>query len=132
VCGDDNLGVTDVASDQVQLVGQTTADARCAVRRADVEERELRDLRAKVEYHHPNSNQPSFREGAECDPTCVDVMLESAPLRRDGVLAVAVGVPGRGATVPAPLFEFRPTLLVDEVNTLDTVDLGDARRLCAC
>jgi hypothetical protein len=58
-------------------------------------------------------------------------MLDSVPLRRDGVLAVPVRVPGGGAPVPAPLFEFGPTLLVDEVNTLGTVDLGDTRQLCA-
>ena len=56
-------------------------------------------------------------------------MLEGVPLRLNGVLAVPVRVPGGRAPVPAPLFEFDPTLLVDEVNTLGTVDLGDARQL---
>jgi hypothetical protein len=129
--GYDNLGVTGVASDQVQLVGQTTADARCAERLADVEERDLRDPGAKVWHDHSDPNRPSFREGAECDPARVDVMLEGVPLRLDGVLAVPVRVPGGRAPVPAPLFEFGPTLLLDEVNTLGTVDLGDRRQLYA-
>ena len=123
------LGVTGVVSDQVQLVGQATADAQCAERLADVEERELRDLGAKMWHDHSDPNQPSVREGAECDPARVDVTLEGVPLRRDGVLAVPVRVPGGRAPVPAPLFEFGPTLLVDEVNTLGTVDLGDPRQL---
>ncbi|HWH99385.1 MAG TPA: hypothetical protein VNT27_03570 [Propionibacteriaceae bacterium] len=53
------------------------------------------------------------------------------PLRLDGMLAVPVRVPGGRAPVPAPRFEFGPTLLVDEVNTLGTVDLGDPRQLYA-
>src|SRR6516225_6281010 len=129
--GDDNLGVTGVASDQVQLAGQATADAQYAERLADVEERELRDLGAKMWHDHSDPNQPSVREGAECDPARVDVTLEGVPLRRDGVLAVPMRVPGGRAPVPAPLFEFGPTLLIDQVNTLATVDLGDARQLCA-
>src|SRR5690349_19614114 len=32
---------------------------------------------------------------------------------------------------PAPLYEFDPTLLVDEVDALGTVDLGDPRQLYA-
>lgn len=52
-------------------------------------------------------------------------MLEGAPLRLDGVLAVPVRVPGGCAPVAAPLFEFGATLLVDEVDTLGTVDLGN-------
>src|SRR5215212_7279214 len=48
--GDDNLGITGVPGDQVQIVGQATADARCADLGADMEERELRDLRAKVSH----------------------------------------------------------------------------------
>ena len=73
--------VAEQISDQVQLVGQTTADARCAERLADVEERELRDLGAKVWHDHSDPNQPSFGEGAKCDPARVDVMLEGVPLR---------------------------------------------------
>ena len=129
--GDDNLGVTGVAGDQVQLVRQTTADARRPERLADVEERELRCPGAKVWYDHSNPNQPSFREGAECDPARVEVMLEGVPLRLDGVLAVPVRVPGGRAPAPPPLYEFGPTLLVDEVDTLGTVDLGDPRQLYA-
>ncbi len=58
-------------------------------------------------------------------------MLEGLPLRRDGVLAVPVRVPGGRTPVPAPLFEFGPMLLVDEVNALGTVDVGNARQLRA-
>src|SRR5262245_4447001 len=127
--GDDNLGVAGVSGDQVQLVGQTTANARCAELLTDVEERELRDLGTKVWHDHSDPNQPSFRKGAECDPARVDVTLEGVPLRLDGVLAVPVWVPAGRAPVPAPLFEFRPMLYVDEVNALGTVDLGDLRQL---
>jgi len=71
-----------------------TADARCAERCADVEERELCDLGAKVWHDHSDPDELSFREGAECAPARVEVMLEVLPMCRDGVLAVPVWVPG--------------------------------------
>ena len=53
----------------MQLVALATADSRCTERRADVEERQLRDLRAKLWYDHSDPHQPSFREAAKRDPT---------------------------------------------------------------
>jgi hypothetical protein len=96
-----------------------------------LEERELRDPGANVWHDHSDPNQPSCREGADGDPARVHVTLEGLLMRCDRILAVPVRIPGCRVPVPAPLFEFGPTLFVDEANTLGTVDRGDARQLYA-
>ncbi len=79
-----------------------------------------------MRHDDADSDQPSFRKGAQRDPARLDTVLECVPLGLIGMFAVAVRIPGRGAPVPTPLHQLPPPLLVDEVDAFGPIDLTDA------
>ena len=78
--GHDHRRVPGAAGDLLQLGGQAAADPRATERLADVEERELRNRGPQMRHDDADPDQPSIDEGAERDPTRVDVVLEFVPL----------------------------------------------------
>ena len=94
-----------------------------------MEECQLRGPGPKVWHDDTDANQPSAGERTERDPAGVDVVLERAHVRLDGVFAVTVRVPGRRVPVAVPRDELGAALLVEHVDAFRTVDLGDARQL---
>jgi hypothetical protein len=94
-----------------------------------VEVGELRGPRSNVGHDDTDADEPSAGERAERDPAGVDVVLEGLHLARDRVLAPTVRVPGCGAPVAVARYELGAALLVEHVDALPAVDLGDARQL---
>ena len=95
-------------------------------RRADVEKGELCDLWTQMRHDDPDPGQPLIREGADCDPAGLDVLVGFAHLGVDGVFALAVGVPGGRVPVTVPFDEPHALLLVHHLDSLLPVDLRDA------
>ena len=94
-----------------------------------MEERQLRGPGPEVRHDDTDADQPSAGERTDRDPAGVDVVLERVHLGLDGVLAVTLRVPRRGAPIAAPLDELGAVLVVEHVDALPTVDLGDAHQL---
>ena len=127
----DHVGVAGGAGDLVELLAQTSADARRTERRADVEECELRGRWSQVRHHHADADQPFTGERAERDPSRVDVVLEGVHLGRNGVLAVTVRIPRRRVPLTAPREQIGAVLVVEHVDAFRAVDRDDERQLGA-
>ena len=82
-------------------------------------------------HDHSDPDQPPIREGAECDPARVDVMLEGrAAAPRRSARRNRAG-PRQLSSSFGPLVKFDSVLLVYEVDPLLAVDLGDAAQFFA-
>ena len=125
---DDDRRVAGIASDPLELVRDLPPDARCSVAVRDVEERELREPRSKVEHDDPDPDEAAAVEGPERDRAVVVEPLAGSPLRTDRVLAVSFQ-PRVGA--PVALHALEPLSVLDQegVDPLGAIDLTDSREL---
>ena len=123
--GDDHGSVTRRTGDLLEPFGQLGAEAHATRRGADVEERQLRDPRPDVGHDDTDADQPPVGDGTESDPTSGEVPLHLAHLRRDGVIAIAVGIPGWGIDLDGPGHQIGAALVVEHVDPLRAVDLAD-------
>ena len=84
-------------------------------------------LGRRVWHDDTDAYQSSAGERTERNSGGVEVVLDCVHLGLDGVLAVAIWVPGRRAPVAAPRVELGALLVVEHVDAFPTVDLDDAR-----
>jgi hypothetical protein len=113
-----------LTGNSLELAGQPAAYPQPSTTIADVQEGELSDAGAKLRSHDPDPHEALAAEGSQRNAAAGEMSLALRTLMCDGVLALSVSFPGRGAPIGELFFEASAMLDVPALNSFRPIDHG--------